>query len=124
MQLSYLPSNTVVAVAGNIGHDEVVQSVSGSLGNWENRQHFHKYKSYKLKECMPVKIEKRKIEQAHLCLALPGLSRFHPKRYHLDVLNIILGEGMSSVFLPRFGISWGLRIRLPVMPSTCPIPVL
>ncbi len=96
MQLSYLPSNTVVAVAGNIGHDEVVQSVSGSLGNWENRQHFHKYKSYKLKECMPVKIEKRKIEQAHLCLALPGLSRFHPKRYHLDVLNIILGEGMSS----------------------------
>ncbi len=94
--LSYLPTNAVVSVAGNIGHEVVVQAVSDCLGGWENRQHFHKFKSYKLKECPQVKIEKRKIEQAHLCLALPGLSRFDEKRYHLDVLNIILGEGMSS----------------------------
>ncbi|MDD4923904.1 MAG: pitrilysin family protein [Dehalococcoidales bacterium] len=96
MKLSYLPSNAVVAVAGNISHDEVVQAINDYLGGWDNRQHFHKFKTYKLKECPPVKIEKRKIEQAHLCLALPGLSRFDSKRYHLDVLNIILGEGMSS----------------------------
>jgi predicted Zn-dependent peptidase len=96
MQSGYLPSNAVVAVVGNIEHNEVVQMVSASLGKWENRQRFQQYKSYKLKDCAPLKIEKRKIEQAHLCLALPGLSRFHPKRYHLDVLNIILGEGMSS----------------------------
>jgi predicted Zn-dependent peptidase len=83
-------------VAGNIRHEAVVQAVGDCLGGWENRQHFHKFKSYKLKECPQVKIEKRKIEQAHLCLALPGLSRFDEKRYHLDVLNIILGEGMSS----------------------------
>ncbi len=94
--LSYLPTNAVVSVAGNIRHEVVVQAVNDCLGGWENRQHFHKFKSYKLKECPPVKIEKRKIEQAHLCLALPGLSRFDSKRYHLDVLNIILGEGMSS----------------------------
>jgi predicted Zn-dependent peptidase len=94
--LSYLPSNAVVAIAGNIGHDEAVKAVGESLGGWENRKHFHKFKSYQLKGCSPVKIEKRKIEQAHLCLALPGLSRFDDRRYHLDVLNIILGEGMSS----------------------------
>ncbi len=95
-QLSYLPSNAVVSIAGNINHDEAVRVVGEYLGGWQNRQHFHKFKSYKLKECPPVKIEKRKIEQAHLCLALPGLSRFDARRYHLDVLNIILGEGMSS----------------------------
>ncbi len=95
-KMSYLPSNTVVAVAGNISHDAAVNTVAESLGGWENRKHFHKFKSYRLKECPPVKIEKRKIEQAHLCLALPGLSRFDARRYHLDVLNIILGEGMSS----------------------------
>jgi len=95
-QLSYLPSNAVLSVAGNISHQQVIEAVNACLGSWENRRHFHKYRAYKLKQCPPVKIEKRKIEQAHLCLALPGLSRFHPKRYHLDVLNIILGEGMSS----------------------------
>ena len=96
LRLSYLPSNAVVSISGNIGHGEAVEAVNNCLGGWENRQHFHKFKKYELKECPRVKIEKRKIEQAHLCLALPGLSRFHPKRYHLDVLNIILGEGMSS----------------------------
>jgi predicted Zn-dependent peptidase len=96
MRLSYLPSNAVVSISGNIGHEEAVNAVNNCLGGWENRQHFHKFKTYALKECPAVKIEKRKIEQAHLCLALPGLSRFHPKRYHIDVLNIILGEGMSS----------------------------
>jgi predicted Zn-dependent peptidase len=96
LRLSYLPSNTVVAICGNIGHEEAVQAVNSCLGGWENRQHFHKYKKYEVKECPRIKIEKRKIEQAHFCLALPGLSRFHPKRYHIDVLNIILGEGMSS----------------------------
>ena len=73
-----------------------VEAVNLSLGDWENLTYGHKYKPYKQKDCPRVKIEKRKIEQAHLCLALPGLSRFHPKRYHLDLLNIVLGEGMSS----------------------------
>ena len=31
-----------------------------------------------------------------MCLALPGLSLFHPQRFTLDLLNVILGEGMSS----------------------------
>lgn len=95
MKLGYLPSNTVVTVAGNIEHEEVVEAVNSSLGDWVNRTHSHKYKPYKPKKCPQIKIKKRKIEQAHLCLALPGLSRSHPKRYHLDVLNIILGVGMS-----------------------------
>ena len=41
-------------------------------------------------------IEKRDTEQAHLCLALPGISLSHPQRFPLDLLNVILGEGMSS----------------------------
>ena len=34
--------------------------------------------------------------RTHLCLALPGLPLLHPQRFALDLLNVILGEGMSS----------------------------
>ncbi|MDD4874195.1 MAG: pitrilysin family protein [Dehalococcoidales bacterium] len=96
MQLGYLPANTVVAVAGNIEHQEVVEVVSRSLVGWEAVSRPNKYQAYEQNNCPPVKIEKRKIEQAHLCLALPGLSLFHPARFHMDLLNMVLGEGMSS----------------------------
>ncbi len=43
-----------------------------------------------------MEIESRDIEQTHMCLALPGLSLFDPQRFTLDMMNIILGEGMSS----------------------------
>jgi len=43
-----------------------------------------------------LNIEFRDTEQAHLCLGVPGVSLFHPDRYTIDLLNIILGSGMSS----------------------------
>ena len=92
----YQPSNTVVTIAGNIQHQEMVTAVSQALGNWTNQQEFAGYSAYKEQPARRLCIETRDIEQAHLCLALPGLSLLHPKRFTLDLLNVILGEGMSS----------------------------
>jgi len=92
----YQPSNSVVAIAGNIQHEEMVTAVSQALGNWTNQQPPSGYSAYKEQPLQRLCIETRDIEQAHLCLALPGLSLFHPKRFTLDLLNVILGEGMSS----------------------------
>jgi len=92
----YQPSNTVVTIAGNIQHQEMVTAVSQALGNWTNRQEFAGYSAYKEQPAQRLCIETRDIEQAHLCLALPGLSLLHPRRFTLDLLNVILGEGMSS----------------------------
>ena len=41
-------------------------------------------------------LEYRKIEQVHLNLAVRGLPVTHPDRYALDLLNVVLGDGMSS----------------------------
>jgi predicted Zn-dependent peptidase len=92
----YLPDNTVVAIAGNIQHQAAVTAVSQAVANWNNRQPRPEYLAYKEQPNPRLQIERRDTEQAHLCLALPGLPLLHPKRFTLDLLNIILGEGMSS----------------------------
>jgi predicted Zn-dependent peptidase len=38
----------------------------------------------------------KSLEQAHLCLGMPGLHQTHPQRYAAYVLNTLLGGGMSS----------------------------
>jgi predicted Zn-dependent peptidase len=96
LQAQYLPASSVVAIAGNIQHDEMVTALSQALGSWTSQTERSGYSAYKPELAQRLKIETREIEQAHLCLALPGLSLFHPRRYAFDLLNVILGEGMSS----------------------------
>ena len=92
----YLPTKTVVTIAGNIEHEEAVAAVSQVMGGPSGRETAPGYAAYRPQSGPRLRIETREIEQAHLCLALPGLSVFHPERFTLDLLNIILSEGMSS----------------------------
>jgi len=92
----YHPGNTVVAVAGDIRHEDVVQQIGETLGHWTGREPQTGYLAYQGEENPRLRLEKRDTEQTHLCLALPGLPLLHPKRYTLGLLNVILGEGMSS----------------------------
>jgi predicted Zn-dependent peptidase len=92
----YLPANTVVSVAGAAEQGEMVSAVEQVLGKWTVRKANPSYSPYKEREFPKLRIEAKETEQAHLCLALNGLPLLHPKRFSLDLLNVILGEGMSS----------------------------
>jgi predicted Zn-dependent peptidase len=93
----YQPENIVLAIAGAINHEETVAAVSQALEDCKKKRPPVKYKPYPVKPIgRRVAIEKRDTEQTQMCLALPGLSIVHPERFKLDLLNIILGEGMSS----------------------------
>lgn len=92
----YHPGNTVVAVAGDIRHEDVVRQIGETLGHWTGREPQTGYLAYQGEENPRLRLEKRDTEQTHLCLALPGLPLLHPRRYTLGLLNVILGEGMSS----------------------------
>ncbi len=92
----YQPGNTVVAAAGDIQHEEMVGMIEQALGNWARRPSRPGYLAYEEKQFPGLRIETRELEQVHLCLALPGLSLLHPKRFVADLLNVILGDGMSS----------------------------
>jgi len=92
----YQPDNTVLAIAGDIQHQEVADAVREVLAGWSKRRPRSYFTPYQANAGRRVLIEKRVTEQTQLCLALPGLSIVHPDRFKLDLLNVILGEGMTS----------------------------
>jgi predicted Zn-dependent peptidase len=92
----YTPENCLITVTGNVVNDEVLEVVQKLLGDWKNSAPRVPYLPFTDGKGEQLKIEKRDTEQAHLCLALPGVSLFNPQRFPLDILNVILGEGMSS----------------------------
>ena len=96
MEQHYTAGNTVIAISGGISHEEAVASLKDFFGSWQIRP-LQKYLAANDKQYQArFQSEHRTTEQAHLCLALPGLSLTHPDRFSLDLLNVILGEGMSS----------------------------
>lgn len=60
-----------------------------------------------------VQVRRRNTEQAHICLGVRAFSYVHPDRYTLDLLNTVLGEGMSSrLFLnirERLGLAYDVH---------------
>ena len=108
----YRPDNTVVAIAGNIKHETVVADVNQALGSWTNPPQPSQYADFRGQLGRRFCLETRDIEQAHLCLALPGLSLVHPRRFTLDLLNIILGEGMSSRLFTEIRDKMGLAYSI------------
>jgi predicted Zn-dependent peptidase len=92
----YAPSNAVLAVAGDLAHETVVENVAAHLGDWSPAEPRSWFPAVNGQESPRVRLQTQKTEQAHVCIAFPGLSSKHPDRYSLDLLNVILGEGMSS----------------------------
>lgn len=60
-----------------------------------------------------VLVRRRRTEQAHICLGVRAPSYRHPDRYVIDLLNTVLGEGMSSrLFLnirERLGLAYDVH---------------
>jgi predicted Zn-dependent peptidase len=108
----YQPDNTVVTIAGNIQHQEAITAVSQAMDNWTNQQPRPGYSVYTEQPNPRLQIETRDTKQANLCLALRGLSLFHPQRYTLDLLNVILGVGMSSRLFTEIRDKLGLAYNI------------
>ena len=96
MERQYSPSNTVVAVAGGITHDEAVAAISGATHTWQPVPSLDWERVIEAPAGPEVRIDRRSTDQSHLCLGLPGLPFPDPDRYALAMLNGVLGDGSSS----------------------------
>jgi predicted Zn-dependent peptidase len=92
----YMPNNTVLSIAGNIQHEEAIDQIKPLLNKWTAGELATGYITNVNQTEARLRIEPKDIEQAHLCLAVHGFSHFHPQRFTVDLLNIVLGGGMSS----------------------------
>jgi predicted Zn-dependent peptidase len=94
----YTSKNLVIAAAGNIDHKKVIElsmrhirkiinGLNGPVSS--DRVKFEKPNSILSEYYKPI-------QQAHVCLGTIGLSILDEKRFAMQVLNTLLGDGMSS----------------------------
>ena len=96
LKTQYVGSNTVIAIAGNIEHQEVVDQITSSLGSLHDGKILPMFPHEKKALSKRVALEHRPTEQAHLAIGLAGFANDDPDRHALSIMSVILGETMSS----------------------------
>jgi predicted Zn-dependent peptidase len=90
----YLTGNAVVAASGNVDHDDLVSLVEQHLqlpdGLRSQRPAAHATSSSR------IAVLNKVTEQAHICYGVSTMNAHHPDRFALNILDGILGGGMSS----------------------------
>jgi predicted Zn-dependent peptidase len=97
----YTPDSLVVAAAGSLDHEQVVELVSEAfapalIGDGPSAEPRLSGESAGAAQGTGVRLVSRPIEQANLVLGCAGLARNDERRFALGVLNSALGGGMSS----------------------------
>ena len=76
---SYLPQNTILAVAGKIDHEAILEESAKLFGDFGRNA---SYLSFPSPLCHSGKITaEQDIAKEHICLGSPGVSIFHPDYY-------------------------------------------
>ena len=92
----YSSQNTIIVIAGRVSHGSALTGV---------KKYFKTINTGNVKDKVAVKegqtkpralVHYRATDQSHLCLGVRGYDIFHPDRYTLDLLGVILGGNMSS----------------------------
>lgn len=92
----YIPNNAVFAVAGDISHNKALKLIEKAVSGWKKGKKPFFEASVNNNKGPAVQVIERPTEQVHVSLGLKGPPLSHPDRYCFDILNAVLGEGMSS----------------------------
>ncbi len=90
----YQAGSAVLAVAGSVDHGEVVALASRHFGTWDGDEVDHELAA--LQPRPHVRVVNRSTEQAHVVIGGSGLKRGDDRRFAFEVLNHVLGGGLSS----------------------------
>jgi predicted Zn-dependent peptidase len=91
----YVPNNVVLSVAGAVPFDEVVSAAKAQTEGWIPGAPSTWFPAVNGQQGPRLTLQYKRTEQAHISLAVRGVSNRDPDRYAVDLLSAILGEGMS-----------------------------
>jgi predicted Zn-dependent peptidase len=95
--LEFSPPNLVVAAAGNIEHDRLVEMVASSFDSASKNDETSPPSQQSPAPATPILIEQKKeLEQAHLIIAAPWPDAKSSERYAASLLASVVGGGTSS----------------------------
>ncbi|MFN2464939.1 MAG: M16 family metallopeptidase [Candidatus Dormibacteria bacterium] len=92
----YTAQNLVVVIAGNVDTQEALHVTAPYLDGWRRGERASFPAASPLASGSVAQLVKRPTEQVNLVLGTRCIDYFHPDRYAIDVMNTVLGEGMSS----------------------------
>ena len=98
----FAPSNTVIAIAGNVTLEDALAVIVEVFGDWEGES-----PSFPLVPPEPPLSDKREfwierdVSQVHLILGWPAVDMTHPDRHPLKLIGRLLGVGGSSRLYQR-----------------------
>ena len=90
----YGAGSMVVAAAGSLDHSDLVEMIGERFGDWSGAKVDHDLSP--VAAASRVNVRRRETEQAHIVIGGPGLRRADERRWALEVLNHVMGSGMSS----------------------------
>ncbi|HEY3428414.1 MAG TPA: pitrilysin family protein [Acidimicrobiia bacterium] len=93
-QRRYGAGSTVVAMAGSVTHDQALGLAEDLFGQWQGSAVDHSFRQPTLEPV--VRSVGRETEQVNFVIGGLALDRKDDRRFSFDVLNHILGGGMSS----------------------------
>jgi predicted Zn-dependent peptidase len=91
---NYNPGRMIVAVAGNISHDAVMKKLRPLFENKEGKARPRQVNTPVTQR--HIVCRSKDTEQVHLCVGAPGLKLDHENIYVMQIINTILGGGLSS----------------------------
>jgi predicted Zn-dependent peptidase len=95
--VAYAPRNLVVAAAGNVRHEQLVELATQTFGDGNNEAEANSVTAPSPETAAPILIErKNELEQAHLIIASPWPSARSEERYAASLLGTVIGGGTSS----------------------------
>jgi predicted Zn-dependent peptidase len=91
----YHPQQTVVTIAGHFDLKTLLPSLKSCFATW-HQERWPQVKRWPPKVKGGLYVHRKRLEQAHLCLGLQGVSLGHKDRYAAHALNAALGGSVSS----------------------------
>ncbi len=114
----YHPGGTILGLAGLVDHQQAVDWAESNLLGWEPRLPALWEPAPPDHQGPSLHVHFKDTEQAHLCFSFTGLSRNHPDRFALRLLNAVLGEGMRSRLFQEVRERLGLAYSVESYAST------